>query len=426
VRFLLINNHCISDPTVGVTQSLRTLLRWLIEAGHDCQAITTARVESPRVFDIESFLRGRGVPVPSASATGSRGRRKTAGRARAVVHYHDGRVPVTLLMTRHHDETKPHREETAQFIALVERALSEFQPDVLIACNAHPMILGGLLQARRRGVTTTFAVRSYGYDDPRYFVDVDRVFTCSRFLSEHYHRRSGLESTPLEPPIDWSSVLAPGEETRSFVTFVHPAPHKGLFLFARLAVVLGARRPDIPLLVVQSGHSAGALNGIPGIDFSEYPQIMAAPPVSTPAEYFALTRLLLVPSVWDEPFGRVAAEAMINGIPPLVSERGGLPEVVRGDAAAGGGGRVLPIPAWMTWETRRVPDEAEVAPWFDAVCALWDDPGLYRSLAARARSLAETHYSEARSRAQHLEFFTSVTSTHRSSGSPSKSDEDAP
>jgi glycosyltransferase involved in cell wall biosynthesis len=427
VRFLLINNHCISDPTVGVTQSLRTLLRWLIEAGHECQALTTARVESPDVFDIARFLRGRGVPVPSASAAGSRGgRRKTAGGPRAVVHYHDGRVPVTLLMTRHHDETRPDREETAQFIALVERALTEFGPDVLIACNAHPMILGGLSQARRRAVTTTFAVRSYGYDDPRYFVDVDRVFTCSRFLSEHYRRRSGLESTPLEPPIDWSSVLAPEEETRGFVTFVHPAPHKGLFLFARLAAMLGARRPDIPVLVVQSGHSAGALNGIPGIDFSAYPQIMAAPAVSTPAEYFALTRLLLVPSVWDEPFGRVAAEAMINGIPALVSERGGLPDVIHGDAAAGGGGRVLPIPAWMTSETARVPDDDEVAPWFDAVCALWDDANLYRSLAARARRLGEMYYGEARSRAQHLEFFTSVTSSHRSTGLPPIRDESGP
>ena len=54
---------------------------------------------------------------------------------------------------------------------------------------------------------------------------------------------------------------------------------------------------------------------------------MAAPATPAPADYFALTRLLLVPSVWAEPFGRVAAEAMINAIPPLVSDRGSLPHV---------------------------------------------------------------------------------------------------
>jgi glycosyltransferase involved in cell wall biosynthesis len=122
-----------------------------------------------------------------------------------------------------------------------------------------------------------------------------------------------------------------------------------------------------------------------------------------------LTRILLVPSVWEEPFGRVAAEAMINGIPPLVGNRGALPDVVGGDAAAGGGGRVLPIPDWMTPSTNQVPSESEVQPWYDAVCALWDDAALYESLAARARQMADTRYSEHVSRAQHVGYFTSLT-----------------
>jgi glycosyltransferase involved in cell wall biosynthesis len=165
----------------------------------------------------------------------------------------------------------------------------------------------------------------------------------------------------------------------------------------------------VPILVVQSGYTAGSLNAIPGIDFSRYPQIMAAPPVPTPADYFALTRILVVPSVWEEPFGRVAAEAMINGIPALVSDRGSLPAVVGGDFGAGGGGRVLPVPAWMTEKTARVPDAEDVAPWYDAVCALWDDPDLYRRVAERARALAGERYSETVSRQRHVDYFTSLT-----------------
>jgi len=52
VRFLLANNHCISDPTAGVTQSLRTIMRWLADAGHACHILTTARFESPVTFTI--------------------------------------------------------------------------------------------------------------------------------------------------------------------------------------------------------------------------------------------------------------------------------------------------------------------------------------------------------------------------------------
>jgi glycosyltransferase involved in cell wall biosynthesis len=269
-----------------------------------------------------------------------------------------------------------------------------------------------MARARRRGIVTAFAVRGYGYYDPRYFADVNHAFTCSQFLTDLYRDKVGLVSTPLEPPIDWSTVVAP-TDSRAFVTFVNPSPHKGLLLFARLADMLGARRPDIPILVVQSGHSGGSLTAIPGIDFRKYPQIMAAPPVPTPADYFALTRLLVVPSVWDEPFGRVAAEAMINAIPPLVSERGSLPAVIGGDFESGGGGRVLPIPSWMTHETTRVPSEAEVQPWFDAVCALWDDAALYRSMAARARALADERYAESVSRKKHLDYFTSLTAGGR-------------
>jgi glycosyltransferase involved in cell wall biosynthesis len=159
---------------------------------------------------------------------------------------------------------------------------------------------------------------------------------------------------------------------------------------------------------VQSGQSGGSLNAIPGLDFSRYPQIMAAPPVPTPADYFALTRILLAPSVWPEPFGRVAAEAMINGIPPLVGDRGALPQVVGGDFADGGGGRVLPIPDWMTHQTTRLPSEQEVEPWFDAVCVLWDNPLLYEAMSARARELAEARYGEDLSRKQHVDYFTSL------------------
>jgi glycosyltransferase involved in cell wall biosynthesis len=402
VRVLVINNHCLNDPTAGVTQSLRTIVQWLSEAGHACEVVTTARVEAPGAFDVGSFLRRQGVDARTPAGHGKTG-------ARPVARYRIGEVPVSLLMTRHHDEARPDRGEAAQYVDLVERRGAELRPDLVLACNAHPMIGECLARARRRRVITAFTVRSYGYEDRRFFANVDHVLTCSRFLSDAYQRRIGLISTPIEPPIDWSTVAAP-EEDRAFVTFVHPAPHKGLYLFARLAATLAARRPDIPILIVQSGASAGALNGLAGLDFSGQPQIMAAPAVATPAEYFALTRLLLVPSVWDEPFGRVAAEAMINGIPALVSDRGALGDVIAADAADGGGGYVLPVPTWMTFETTTVPSEAEVEPWVAAVCALWDDSAHYQRVAARARALAEVRYGEALSRARHLEYFASLVS----------------
>jgi len=44
-------------------------------------------------------------------------------------------------------------------------------------------------------------------------------------------------------------------------------------------------------------------------------------------EMFSTVDAFLVPSQWEEPFGRVAAEALANGLPTLCSNIGGLPEV---------------------------------------------------------------------------------------------------
>lgn len=41
--------------------------------------------------------------------------------------------------------------------------------------------------------------------------------------------------------------------------------------------------------------------------------------------------LILVPSLWEEPFGRIPIEAISNGVLPLISNMGGLPETINYD-----------------------------------------------------------------------------------------------
>ncbi len=314
MRFLFINNHCITDPTAGVTRSLWTMLRWLVAAGHEVRALTTARFESLVPFSFDEHLAGLNVRIRWDHERKSQQRTKRTQGARSgrrVARFRLHGVAVTLLATLANDESAPDAREQAQYLKLFGQLCDEFSPHQLIAANGHSMIRAAMAEARRRGVTTVFAVRGFGYNRAELFSDVHHVFTCSEFLSRRFHEETGLSSTPLDPPLVWAEVVAPAEP-RKFLTFVNPSPHKGAMFFAGLARMLGDKRPDIPILVVQSGRSAALLNSIPGIDFTRYPQIMAAPPVTTPAEFFALTRALLVPSVWEEPFGRVAAEAMIG------------------------------------------------------------------------------------------------------------------
>ena len=41
------------------------------------------------------------------------------------------------------------------------------------------------------------------------------------------------------------------------------------------------------------------------------------------------TSVIVIPSVWNEPFGLVAAEAMSSGVALISSNTGGLPEIIR-------------------------------------------------------------------------------------------------
>lgn len=108
-----------------------------------------------------------------------------------------------------------------------------------------------------------------------------------------------------------------------------------------------------------------------------------------------------MPSLWNESFGLVAAEAMLNGIPVLASNRGALPEVV------GEGGMLFDIPARYTPETTDVPSAEEVSPWIDAIERLWDDDTLYREWSAKALARG-TAWTPDRLRQVYAAFFAGV------------------
>ena len=48
----------------------------------------------------------------------------------------------------------------------------------------------------------------------------------------------------------------------------------------------------------------------------------------TPEEFYPLLDMLVVPSLWHEPFARVVIEAYSYGVPVVASNRGGQPEAV--------------------------------------------------------------------------------------------------
>ncbi len=125
-------------------------------------------------------------------------------------------------------------------------------------------------------------------------------------------------------------------------------------------------------------------------------------PVTTdPRRFWQLTKVLLMPSLWWENQPLVAIEAMINGIPVIGSDRGGIPETL------GDGGVALPLPERLTPESRILPSAEEVEPWVQAIIRLWDDQAWYQGQSNRGREQAERWHPD-RLRPLYGEFFGGV------------------
>ena len=153
----------------------------------------------------------------------------------------------------------PGEHEGRTFLACCERIFEHYRPDILLTYGGHWLAHAVIHAARRRGIRVVFALHNFAYEKAgELFRKVDAVLVPSRFAQAHYKRILGLESTAIPGPWNWDRLLC-NEFDRRFVTFVNPQPHKGVFVFARIATELARLRPDIPMLVVEGRAKAGWL-----------------------------------------------------------------------------------------------------------------------------------------------------------------------
>jgi glycosyltransferase involved in cell wall biosynthesis len=283
------------------------------------------------------------------------------------------------VMLHRSPTTRPHTPDETErrgFIRLFEETLDWFRPDVVLNLGGDALAAEVRHRARAQGAAVVFALHNFNYRSPVAFADTDAVIVPSRFAASFYRRTLGLECKPLPNLIDFPRVRATTREPR-YVTFVNPSHEKGVYAFARIADELGRRRPDIPLLVVEARGTERTLVDC-GLDLREYGNVHMMSHTFDPRHFWGVTRVCVMPSLWWENQPLVAIEAMINGIPVIGSDRGGIPE------ALGDSGIVLGLPSRLTPSTRELPTAREVEPWVKSIIALWDDPAWYSRMSDRA------------------------------------------
>jgi len=374
--------------------------------GLAAEALTGTILESPGESRPESWLAGRGVSFEvspeAATSLDARGLRVDAApHIRAAV----AGVALTLHRSPTSTTHEPDEFERAEILGLLDRAINRFRPDVLLNFGGDSLAHEARSLARGRGVAVVFALHNFSYSNPSTFATADAVLVPSRFAADHYRKTLDLDCVVLPNLVDIVRVRAAVRDPR-YLTFVNPSQVKGVYPFVRIADELGRRRPDIPILVVESRGDERMLVAC-GIDLRPHGNVFLMAQTPDPRQFWGVTRVALLPSLWRENQPLVAVEALINGIPVIGSDRGGIPETL-GDA-----GIVLPLPERLTPATQELPTPEEVSPWVDAVIRLWDDGAWY---AERSRLALEEsrRWDPGVVEPRYVEFFRDV----RPGGSP--------
>lgn len=341
-------------------------------AGHEVVALCASGFEGLQTVDLPAHLGDMGVTSPGRFMVGSRNLARYTWRG----------VDVNFLCTTTAKGQDPVPADVGAYNAHVHRLIREYRPQVTVCYGMHRSTHEAMRLAKKAGARSVFTLYNFGYEKRSYFEHVDRVLSDSAFLAMYYQQAIGLRSFVLSGPFDPTEVIFESGE-RSKLVFVNPAPHKGAGLASTLFDMLCARRPDIRVQVVSSFASAETFRAMVAPETAEWIEFTG--PFTDPRDYLGSAKFLIVPSL-AEALGRVCIEAMMNGIPCIGVNHGGVPEAMAGT------GVNLPIPKRLAQEPATPVPTEEAEEWFAAVVKMWDDAEGYESHCRRCLQVAETKF----------------------------------
>jgi glycosyltransferase involved in cell wall biosynthesis len=392
-KIAFISAHCSIDFTSGAAIATLRLLRYLNLLGYQCEVFCSSRLDAPEELLLEQTLAEQGCQYEVRHAHIG----PYTGR---MIFAMQGSVPVTIYETASTRGRWQGRDEIAAFFTALDIFLDRNKPDAVMLFGGDPISREIINRIKRRDIPLIFALRNFSYPVVDFFQSMDYVFVPSEFSRQYHWEKLGLACHVLPNVMELEKICALDRKPE-YLTFVNPDKNKGVYVLARIALELARHRPDIPLLIVEGRERSGIMDSMGG-DIKGLTNIRIMPNTPDPRRFYGITKAMLVPSIWNESFGLVAAEAMCNGIPVLASNRGSLPEIV------GQGGLLFDIPAKYTPKTCEIPSPDEVAPWLEVIIRLWDDGEYYQKLSRLALEESHRWYPE-RLAETYKRFFNSIT-----------------
>ena len=372
-RILWACRYCLLDTTSGASISVREMLKGLFSRSYDVAIAGATVFDHPtgnfRLKEIWNPLQEKkGEAVFITDADG--------------LHHR-------LLITNSTQESEMTFAEISRWHELYCAGLDTFKPDLVFFYGGHPVdyLIG--VEARARGIPVAAYLVNGNYSGSRWCQDVDLIITDSKATASLYQQQESYRIIPVGKFINPSLVVAE-HHTRQHLLLVNPTMEKGAGLVVQLALMLETERPDITFEVVESrGKWADIVKMVSrtlGKPRDSLANVTVTPNTDDMRPLYGRARMLLAPSLWWESGVRVVVEAMMNGIPALITNRGGTPEMMQD------GGIILNLSQDLHEAPyNRLPKEAVLRPVVDTLIRIYDDEAFYADLVGKACRVRHTH-----------------------------------
>lgn len=311
MKILLTQNAFYIPSHGGVPKANRILLEQLTQKGYLCHAVVPAiGPHGPKTeAQFQNEILSRGIPFQSISPD-------------AYIYKNCG-VEVHAVISRH---------RLSNYLA---NQVNDYKPDLILVSSEDQMQVLSETALETGNVPVIYIAHTLQYlpFGPKVFLknetkkDLFRQFSgiisVSNYLREYIRDWSGLDSKVIPFPV-YGSEPAPylGKYENEYITIVNPCDYKGIAIFLKLV----KRFPELKFLAVTGWGTTAADR----IAMEQFPNVVICKSTDDIDRFFSKTRVLLMPSLWDESFGLLVVEAMARGIPVLSSNSGGLMEAKLG------------------------------------------------------------------------------------------------
>jgi glycosyltransferase involved in cell wall biosynthesis len=405
LRILLTSNASYLPPRGGSTRSNLAFLETLVERGHTVRVVSAA---AETATEQERNLLRQELSEQQLEP----------GYSRKLEHQtisagHLGKIEIVSV------------RDFMRHVSVLHQQIQEFRPDwVLVSSEdvSHTLLREAARSAAGRLVYIAHTPQFFPFGPASWHRDeagaaavrnAAAVVVISQVMASYVRTHLGRDAVIVHPPIyrvdaGAGSCAALGNFDSGAIGMINPCAVKGISLFLAIADLM----PDCRFAALPGwGTTRDDLAAL-----RARRNIAILPSVRQIEDFLQRLSILLMPSLWLEGFGLIAAEAMLRGVPVIASDSGGLRE------AKAGSHFLIPVRLIESYEPvfndRKMPRPVlppqDSAPWLAGVRTLTANKARYEE-EQRAQQQAALHFVAALDRFAFEKLLLSLSPLHETS-----------